>query len=202
MIRLRKVLLATVIIAVTCGFLFAGGQKESKDAYPGVEGRIVVYLSGPSQMLNKLESVFEADHGDVLEFVHMGCGPLRQRVWAEMESGMIRADVFWGSDPLVFEALDKKGVLDAYVPSGIDSLKKEYRTEGNYTLVNERYGVVIYNKDAVPIKPTSYAALLEPQFSGALCHADPAQSSTALALVAGLWVCGILPELTGTFIDS
>ena len=177
----------TVMLVLAGGVLTAGGQQEKAHVYSGEEGRITVYLSGPAAMLDKLEQTFEKENGDVLKFVHMGCGPLRQRIWAEMESGSIKADVFWGSDPLIFIALDERGALEEYLPAGIDSLKPEFKTEGNYTLVNERYGVVIYNKDEVSKKPVSFADLLTPDYSGTICHADPSQSSTALALIAGLW---------------
>ena len=172
-----------------CGWaaIFAGGQQESAQAYSGEEGRITVYLSGPAAMLDKLEAEFEKENGDVLEFVHMGCGPLRQRIWAEMEAGTINADVFWGSDPLIFIALDERGALENYTPSGSEILKPEFKTAGSYTLINERYGVVIYNKDNVNTIPSSFNDLLDREFNGTLCHADPAQSSTALALISGLW---------------
>ncbi|MBI9108513.1 MAG: hypothetical protein JEZ04_17335 [Spirochaetales bacterium] len=114
----RKLMMALVILSVINNFvLVAAGFQETTHEYPGAEGRITVYLSDPSVMLDKLESTFEQEYGDVLEFVHMGCGPLRQRIWAEMEAGMINADVFWGSDPLLSEALEE------YMPEGIESLK-------------------------------------------------------------------------------
>jgi len=166
--------------------LFAEGKKET---YYGEEGKITVYLSGPANMLNKLEVEFEKEQGDVLDFVQLGCGPLRQRVWTEMEAGQIRADVFWGSDPLVYNALDQKGALEAYQPMEIDKVKKEFLTDKNYILVNERYGVVIYNTDKLSgaSVPDSYNSLLNPKLKDLIIQADPAQSSTALAITASLW---------------
>ena len=190
MFRKTKIVLFFIVLAFLSVFsLFARGGNESPAAYAGEEGRITVYLSGPEAMLQKLEDVFEEEHGDVLDFVQMGCGPLRQRVWTEMESGGIQADVFWGSDPLVYIALDERGALDEYRSAGEAALKDMYQTDDNFTLVGERYGVIIYNKDLLSGNdvPRAFSDLADAKYSGGIIHADPAQSSTALALVCGLW---------------
>ncbi|MBI9109446.1 MAG: extracellular solute-binding protein [Spirochaetales bacterium] len=183
----RRILLLLVLVITSSVLVWAEGRQESALSYPGIEGRIKVYLSGPADMLDKLEGLFEEERGDVLEFVHMGCGPLRQRIWAEMESGMINADVLWGSDPLIYMALNERGKLEEYRPKGYENLKEEFQTEAGYTYVNERYGVVIYNSDSVSGKPSAFRDLLKEEYKGNICHADPAFSSTALALVSGLW---------------
>jgi iron(III) transport system substrate-binding protein len=186
---LRILIWAVLILFTVTSILYAGGSQERKASYSGTEGKITVYISGPSTMLNKLESTFEKTHGDVLELVHMGCGPLRQRVWTEFESGEIRADVFWGSDPLIYNALDDRGALEPYTPIDVAALKEEFTTDRNYTLVNERYAVIIYNKEELTggDVPNSYEDLLASSLEGRIAHADPGQSSTALAIVAGLW---------------
>ena len=198
-LKSSKITVISIILACISISAFCGGSQESRPqeaSYTGTEGRITVYLSGPAVMLDSLEKTFEKDRGDVLEFVHMGCGPLRQRVWAEMESGAINADVFWGSDPLIYEALESRGALRAYKPQGFENLNPRYQIDAAYTLVNERYGVVIYNKDKITEAPSSFADLLDGKYSGDLAHADPSLSSTATALVAGLW--NLKPE-GGTF---
>lgn len=184
----HKMKMLTLILSITITFslsLYATGSMEESPS----RDKIIFYASGPATMLEKLEQTFEKEHGDVIDVVLMGCGPLRQRVWTEFESGAIKADVFWGSDPLLFNSLDEKGALEAYVPTGIDSLKDEYRTDHNYTYTNERYGVIIYNGDKLKgdAIPTSYQDLLDPSLKGKITHADPSQSSTALALVASIW---------------
>lgn len=179
--------LALTVLAIVS--LWAGGTQETANTYTGTEGKITVYLSGPATMLNKLESTFEQEHGDVLDLVHMGCGPLRQRLWTELESGEIQADVFWGSDPLIYNALDDRGALEAYTPKDMEAVMDRFKTGRNYTLVNERYGVVIYNADSLigDAVPKAYSDLLASSLKGRIAQADPGQSSTALAIVAGLW---------------
>jgi iron(III) transport system substrate-binding protein len=164
-------------------------EKQNTATYTGSAGKITVYLSGPAQMTEKLEKVFESKHGDVLDIVSMGCGPLRQRVWAEFETGTIHADVIWGSDPLLYITLDDHGALDEYRPNGINAIKDIYQTERNYTLVNERYVVILYNTENQPMgnPPTSYEDLLSHKYKNLVLQGDPSQSSTAIALVAGVW---------------
>ncbi|MCH3916368.1 MAG: extracellular solute-binding protein [Spirochaetia bacterium] len=180
-----KFLLVLSAMVLVGSALFAEGVEEVNEP----DEKITAYISGPSAMLQELEQAFEKDRGDVLDIVGLGCGPLRQRVWTEFKTGGIRADVFWGSDPLLYIALDEAGALDPYVPQGIEQLKPIYRTKGNYTLVNERYGVILYNTDLMPADqvPTSFADLTKPEYDHAVLQADPEQSSTALALVATLY---------------
>ncbi len=185
-----KRLIAVLLIFSSMLFVCATGiQEDTIEPYAGREGRITVYISGPAAMISQLKKGFEADHGDVLDIVQMGCGPLRQRVWTEWETGVINADVFWGSDPLIYELLEEQGALEPFVPTELESIRPAYRTDRSYWYVNERYGVIIYSKDTVTDGdvPESFSDLLKPVFKNQVIHADPAQSSTALALIGGMW---------------
>ncbi|GMQ56829.1 putative 2-aminoethylphosphonate ABC transporter substrate-binding protein [Vallitalea sediminicola] len=165
-------------------------DENDKGEYHGKEGKITVYLSGPEQMLNKIESEFETVNGDVLDLVILGCGPLRQKVWTEKQAGQIQADVVWGSDPLLYYALQDQGNLAQYSPKEIDKLKEEYKVEGNYyTIVNERYAVIAYNKDNLKGDevPSSFEDLKNEAYSGAVVMANANYSSTALAITSGLY---------------
>ncbi|HKL57770.1 MAG TPA: extracellular solute-binding protein [Sphaerochaeta sp.] len=190
MVQKRKRLALIVSMLAVCSlFIFAQGTKEEAVSSAKKDEKIIFYASGPSAMLEKLEEAFEKEHGDVIDTVQMGCGPLRQRVWTEMSSGSIKADIFWGSDPLLFDALDELGALEGYVPKDVGMFKEQFLTDKNYMLANERYAVIIYNGDKIQgdAVPRSYEDLLRPSLKGKITHADPAQSSTALAIVASLW---------------
>jgi iron(III) transport system substrate-binding protein len=165
-------------------------NEENKKTYSGKEGQITVYLSGPEAMVTKLEDTFEKERGDVLNIYHTGCGPLRQKVWTEMESGQIQADVVWGSDPLMYIGLQEKDELQQYKSPHFDALKDEYKGIGDnyYTLVNARYAAILYNKANVDNskKPKSFATLKEEDWKGRIGIADATQSSTALAITSAL----------------
>ena len=39
-----------------------------------IDEKILIYVSGPEEMLNKLEIAFEEEHGDVCDMLKMSCG--------------------------------------------------------------------------------------------------------------------------------
>ncbi|MCG8499861.1 MAG: ABC transporter substrate-binding protein [Firmicutes bacterium] len=168
-----------------------GGNEATgsiQASYHGQEGKITVYISGPEQMVKKLEEEFEKTRGDVADFLHMGCGPLRQKVWTEKEAGAIQADVVWGSDPLMYIALAEEDLLEEYMPEGYDAIKSVYQIgDGYYTLAGERYGVIIYNTDRVKQTPKAFEDLKDKAWDSAVIMTDATQSSTALALNSALY---------------
>lgn len=152
--------------------------------------KVLVYLSGPEVMLNKLEEEFEKENGDVLDLLIMSCGQVRSKVWTEKEAGKIQADVVWGADPIIFKKLNNAGLLESLTIKNKDSIQEKYINEKeNYVLVNERYISIIYNKDSLDKDsiPTSYEDLKDSKFSDALVLADANQSATALGIASALY---------------
>ncbi len=196
---MKKKVISIVSIVLVCVFLFSGcggsattgvqEEKEEVQAYAGKEGRITAYISGPDQMLKDIEEGFEETHGDVLDVLAMGCGPLAQKVNAEAEAGNVQADVIWGAEPIVYIEFQSKGILQQYVSPEAEALKKEYVVgDGFYTLCNARYGVIVYNRERVADSevPVSWQQLAGENWKNRLAIADAGQSAMALALVAGL----------------
>lgn len=182
---MKKILVMLLVLTVASLSVFAA-QK-----YYGKEGKILIYLSGPAAMIEELESTFESEKGDVIDIFHTGCGPLREKIWTEKEAGNIRADVVWGSDPLIYYMLKKENILQKYYPKDYDSLKEEYKNvgEGYFTLVNTRYGVIVFNPTFTSKEgaPKSFADLENPVWKGLIGFPNPNNSATAFAMVAALW---------------
>ncbi|PIE03814.1 MAG: hypothetical protein CSA81_00390 [Acidobacteria bacterium] len=158
--------------------------------YPGKAGKITVYISGPATMIEKLEQKFEAQRGDVIDIYHAGCGPLRQKVWAEAEANNLQADVFWGSNPLIYYMLDEKGLLDPYKSKQVDSFMPEYQLpDANFSLTNARYEVLVFNKQNLnkQTAPQAFGDLMDSQWLDKMAYTDLSQSSTAFALSTALW---------------
>lgn len=158
------------------------GEDFSKD-------KILIYASGPEEMLKKLEKAFEEENGDVLDIVIMSCGQVRSKTWSEQEAGDIQADIIWGSDPLIYNKLDDKGLLEKNRVKG-DIFKEEYVVDdNNYILVNERYITLIYSKKDFEKKtlPVGYGDLVDEKYSGMLVMADACQSSTALGIASAMY---------------
>ena len=175
-----------VFSIVFCFILLFGNSSLEAAA----EEQINLYISGPQEMVKLLETEFEKENGDVLNVYHTGSGSLRQKVWTEMLAGSIQADIVWGAEPMMYQALKEKGVLLRYRSPLIQNLKKEYiYGDGYFTAVNDRYGVIVYNKERVLTDeiPTGWADLLDKRWHQRLGIADASHSSTALAITAGLY---------------
>ncbi len=185
----KKIIIFLLILFVLTSSIYAKGMKEQEVKYKGVEGKITVYVSGPEKMLQILEKTFEEKYGDVIDIYHSGCGPLRQKIWAEAEANNIHADVFWGSNPLIYYALKEKGLLQEYTSKEWNNLKPEFQTENKcFTLVSTRYPIIVYNnKLSKNEAPQSYAALTNPKWKNKIAYTDISQSSTAFALTTALW---------------
>jgi iron(III) transport system substrate-binding protein len=152
--------------------------------------RITLYISGPQEMINALEKQFEARHGDVIDIFATGCGPLKQKVWTEMLAGGVQADLIWGAEPMLYYALQQKGVLQQYRSPQAKNLQNEYNYgNGFFTPVNARYGVIVYNAVKTPVDkaPRSWRDLTKQCWDKKLAMADAAQSAMALALAVGLY---------------
>lgn len=162
-----------------------------EDSRSETSKKILVYLSGPEAMLTALEEKFEGDRGDVADFQIMSCGEVRSKVWTEKEAGEIQADVVFGSDPLIYNKLDDEGLLcDLSSIENAASIVEEFDTgDHNYLYINERYIVVLYNKNifSKADAPKSYDDLLNDQYAGRIVMADATQSSTALGIGSCLY---------------
>jgi iron(III) transport system substrate-binding protein len=176
--RFTIVLFSLLILAVLGGTLaFAANEK------------ITLYISGPSELIAALEKNFEAQHGDVLNVFATGCGPLKQKVWTELLAGGIQADLIWGAEPMLYYNLQQKGVLQQYRSPQAKNLQAQYNYgNGYFTPVNARYGVIVYNTAKTPQAeiPAGWRDLTRKSWDHKIAMANAAQSSMALALVAGM----------------
>lgn len=166
-----------------------GTDQEGEETTEPTDKKITVYISGPENMINKLEEEFEADRGDVADFLIMSCGQLRSKVWTEKEAGQIQADVVFGSDPLIYNMLDDEGLLDSIDIKNSEMIADEFKLENhNYFFVNERYVALIYNKKNLTGElPESYKDLAYNDENYSIVMADARQSSTGLGIAISLY---------------
>lgn len=164
----------------------SNGEVEKE----GLDKKLTLYVSGPEVMLNKLEEAFELDRGDVIDMIIMSCGQVRSKVWTEQEAGEIQADIIWGSDPLIYNKLEDKNLLEKVNLRDLDDIRGEYILEDkNYVLVNERYITIMYNKNEFEDRqlPNNYNELLDEKYKSMIVMADASQSSTALGIASALY---------------
>lgn len=182
---LMGALVSLLLCTTACSNQQSTAKEEEKEATPA---RISVYLSGPEAMISKLEEEFEQEHGDVLDLTILSCGQLRTKVYTESEASEIQADVFWGSDPIVYNKLQAKGALEKITLTHPEAIKEEYVVaDKDYVLVSERYITVMYNTDLVTTTPTSYQDLLNAEYQDKITMADASQSATAFAIASSLY---------------
>lgn len=191
----KKIIMLLMSSLLVLALATAGcGQQENapSDAPEVKQGgaqKISLYISGPEQMLLDLEKGFEKEHGDVLNVLAMGCGPLAQKVHTEAEAGDVQADIIWGAEPSLYIQLQQEGLLEQYKSAQRANLKDEFQTgDGFYTICSSRFGVIAYNRDKVAAEnvPVSWYDLHKDNWKNQLVIADACQSATALALTAGL----------------
>ncbi|MEA1961512.1 MAG: extracellular solute-binding protein [Bacillota bacterium] len=187
------VLLMSSLLVLAFALAGCGGQEnaEGGDSQPeqAEQGKANLYISGPEPMLLELEKGFEKERGDVVDVLHMGCGPLAQKVHTEAEAGDVAADIIWGAEPSLYIQLQQEGLLEQYTSPEAANLKEECQIgDGYYTVCSSRYGVIAYNQDKVAKQeiPNSWNDLQEGYWKKRLAMADAGQSATALALTAGL----------------
>lgn len=180
------------VVSETPGTATNAINAEEKNSSEGDEApeKILVYISGAEAMITKLEEGFEAERGDVADFLVLSCGEVRSKVWTEKEAGEIQADVVLGSDPLIYNKLDDEGLLDDLsTVENAEFIGAEFVSGHSYLYFNERYITIIYNSAAISEAeaPTSFDDLLSNQYNGRLVMADTALSSTSLGIVSSLY---------------
>ncbi len=190
MFKKRLILIVILMLLLSGGFWYISKLENTDSINNVIDEQVNLYISGPEKMVKTLENEFEKEHGDVLNVYHTGCGPLRQKIWTEMMANNIQADIVWGAEPIMYQALQNKNVLMQYKSPQLKNLREEYRYgNGYYTAVNARYGVIIYNRDFVKDNdiPQSWENLMSRKWDNKEVMADASQSAMALALTAGLY---------------
>lgn len=103
------------------------------------------------------------------------------------EKNRPQADVFWSGDPIRAVVLKNKGVSVAYRSPNATGMPLQYNDpEGHWECLSARARVFLYNKNIVPAEsvPKSVMALLDPQWKGKACIANPLFGTTSMHVTA------------------
>jgi iron(III) transport system substrate-binding protein len=101
-----------------------------------------------------------------------------------------RADVFWNNEVAQTIVLKDKDVLQPYPSPEAADIPQQYKDiDGYWYGLAARARVIIYNTDRVDDPPTSFMALLDPQWRGEAAIAKPLFGTTAThaAALFALW---------------
>ena len=189
---MKKIVLAIGLFLVKFMFVGCNGNSSTTLSTNGNDdnSKVLVYMSGPEVMINSLESTFEETHGDVLDITILSCGQLRDKVWTESQSGEIEADIFFGSDPILFNKLDDQNKLEELSLTEFDMISSSYKVnEHNYAFVVDRYIVMMATSDSnrLSVIPDSYEDLKDDIYKGKISMADASLSATAFAIASAIY---------------
>lgn len=144
------------------------------------EGKLVVYASHPSEMVDFFAEAFGKKYGIEVSTIKAGTGELLNRVKAE--ASRPEADVLWGgfsdtggSMPDLFEPYQSPELANIE-PAMLDP--KGYNTPFGASLM-----VMMANRELVKPEdqPKAWKDLTDPKWAQLVVNADPSKSSSSLA---------------------
>jgi len=173
--------LASIIITCLIIIAIPGCRKKAS-------GRVVLYTSVPTDIINEIESEFKkVQPGVELDIFRSGTGKIMAKIYEEIETGRIQADVIWVADFTIGEELKNASQLLKYEsPEAAQIIPLLKDKDGYYCAARLLNMIIAYNTDKVKEKPTGYRDLLNPDYKGRICLADPGYSGAALYTVATL----------------
>ena len=168
-----------VPVAVVLTLLAAcGGADAGTDAGAdaGEAETLTLYTCLSDESIQPVIAAFEDGAPDTqVDLFRAPTGELNARVAADVRSGGLQADVFWGCDPLTVQALVDQGLVGGWIPPEAEEIPAEFRTD-DYVGAHLLYMVAVHRTD-VPA-PASWSDLADPQYAVAV--PDPAVAASAL----------------------
>jgi iron(III) transport system substrate-binding protein len=159
--------LAPVLAA--CG-ASADSQREAAPS-------LVLYTCLSDESIQPVIKAFEArDDGGQVNLFRAPTGGLNARVAADVRSGGLGADVFWGCDPLTVQALVDQGLVGGWTPADAKGIPEQFRTD-DYVGGHLLYMVAVHRTDAPA--PQTWADLAGGDYT-AVAVPDPAVAASAL----------------------
>ena len=163
--------LAAVLLALTaCGDADAGADSGSAESRA-----LTLYTCLSDESIQPLIAAFEdSDPGGRVELFRAPTGELNARVAADVRSGGLQADVFWGCDPLTVQALVDQDLVGGWTPEEAAAIPEDYRTD-DYVGAHLLYMVAVHRTD-VPA-PERWSDLAD---YTAVAVPDPSVAASAL----------------------
>ncbi len=170
--RSRSLLRAFLSLAAAALLLGSAAFAQS--------GRLMLYVSHPTEMVDFYVERFTNATGIEVDIVYGGTGELLARIGAE--AARPQADIMWGGGS--HTGASAPHLFRPYVSEALEGISEEMRDPEGYNAPFDAFTmVIVYNKDLVPEAevPRTWAELADPKWKGRVVHANPAVSSSSYA---------------------
>src|SRR3954454_2994322 len=182
--RRRRLVVTALLVPVlaACGGGSAGSESSATSASSAgstspAPASLVLYTCLSDESVQPVIKAFEArDDGGPVDLFRAPTGQLNARVAADVRSGGLGADVFWGCDPLTVQALVDQHLVGGWTPADAAAIPAQFRTD-DYVGGHLLYMVAVHRTD-VPA-PRTWADLTGGDYAN-LAVPDPAVAASAL----------------------
>ncbi len=176
----RLILCFALVAALLAGCISGGGGDTELTIYT-YDSFVSEWGPGPVVI-----PLFEETYGVTVNVVSLGSsGDMLSRAIIERDNP--QADILLGISDLQMYTAFEHGLLRPYEPveSGMIPPSLVMDSEWRVTPFDYGYMALIYDSEAVPVPPSSFEGLLDPQWKGKLIVEDPRTSSPGLSFL--LW---------------
>jgi iron(III) transport system substrate-binding protein len=168
-----------VPVLAACGA--SGGGSRTAGSESTAAASLVLYTCLSDESVQPVIKAFEGrDDGGKVDLFRAPTGQLNARVAADVRSGGLGADVFWGCDPLTVQALVDEHLVGGWTPADAAKIPAAFRT-ADYVGAHLLYMVAVHRTD-VPA-PKTWADLAAGDYAK-LAVPDPAVAASALGTLA------------------
>lgn len=168
--------------ALAAGFLVAalGTGARADDGVVTIYSADGLHDGTPSWYGNEFAAFTKAT-GIKVQYVEAGSSGVVDRI--AKEKANTQADVLVTLPPFMQKAA-ADGLLQPYTPAGADKLAaRDKDKQGRYEALINNYPNFIYNTAVLKKAPTTYEALLAPNFKNKLQYSTPGQAGDGTALM-------------------
>lgn len=150
--------------------------------------KLILYTSVPIDIINQVKVEFKKRQPRIeLKIFHSEVEEVMNRIYDEIDDGLIQADLIWAADFAFGEELKNAGQLLRYKSLHADNIISSLKDKDDYYYAAMLLNMIIaYNTDKVKKIPTSYRDLLNPKYKGQIGITDPSYSREALYTVVTL----------------
>lgn len=168
-------LVGLLAMASGCGTTAHSANSDQKTP-------IVFYSAGPKSLATDLAQAFEKTDHIPVKVYESTTGKVLGRL--EAEKSHPQADVVALADWSAGESLDRQGMLLRFRPSQVNHLMWTSSSSTYWGYSGSALGIT-YNTRLVKAPPSTWSAVLNPQWDGKVVMPDPAQSGSAVDFVGG-----------------